>query len=283
MCNAWNHSRDCNCGWGGVGHLGPRDNFGRDGWVGIKFKTYREVLIGATTPNARCPVCGAKVFFYQSPFGGRVFFDELGPPWQKHPCTSKIRQSMAVIRIVVEVGIGTRLPPPVLRDGWMPFLCEILKSVATESDIQKLEGWLDGERKTFYVKGNQFSEGAPFFLKKEGDLWYVSTLAGDSKNVEPKTIRAFVFESELHNLAPPNPQPQQPNSRNRNVTQPKSRPELSAKQERKRAKQKKPRKKSGKPQQNDKSNRPSPPAPFGGMTAMELAMQDAEMRRQGVK
>jgi hypothetical protein len=38
-------------------------------------------------PNARCPVCGDKVFFYRSPFNGRVFFDELGPPWPKHPCT----------------------------------------------------------------------------------------------------------------------------------------------------------------------------------------------------
>lgn len=38
-------------------------------------------------PNARCPVCEAPVFFYQSPSGGRVFFDELGPPWPKHGCT----------------------------------------------------------------------------------------------------------------------------------------------------------------------------------------------------
>ncbi len=38
-------------------------------------------------PNARCPVCAASVFFYQSPYGGRVFFDELRPPWPKHPCT----------------------------------------------------------------------------------------------------------------------------------------------------------------------------------------------------
>ena len=38
-------------------------------------------------PNARCPVCGESVYFYQSPNGGRVFFDELGPPWPKHPCT----------------------------------------------------------------------------------------------------------------------------------------------------------------------------------------------------
>lgn len=38
-------------------------------------------------PNARCPVCGDPVFFYQSRYGGRVFFDDLGWPWPKHPCT----------------------------------------------------------------------------------------------------------------------------------------------------------------------------------------------------
>lgn len=38
-------------------------------------------------PNANCPVCGAEVFFYQNEFGSKVYFDELGPPWPKHPCT----------------------------------------------------------------------------------------------------------------------------------------------------------------------------------------------------
>jgi len=39
-------------------------------------------------PNAKCPVCDKPVFFYQSPDGGRVFFDDLGWPWPKHPCTN---------------------------------------------------------------------------------------------------------------------------------------------------------------------------------------------------
>lgn len=47
--------------------------------------------IGATShivvPNAECPVCGAPVFFYRNEYGSKVFFDELGPPWPKHPCT----------------------------------------------------------------------------------------------------------------------------------------------------------------------------------------------------
>ena len=37
--------------------------------------------------NATCPVCAAPVFYYQAPNGGRVFFDDLGWPWPKHPCT----------------------------------------------------------------------------------------------------------------------------------------------------------------------------------------------------
>ena len=38
-------------------------------------------------PNARCPVCGAAVYFYKNEAGSRVYFDEIGAPWSKHPCT----------------------------------------------------------------------------------------------------------------------------------------------------------------------------------------------------
>lgn len=42
-------------------------------------------------PNARCPICDASVFFYRSPNNGRVFFDDVGWPWPKHPCTDKYK------------------------------------------------------------------------------------------------------------------------------------------------------------------------------------------------
>lgn len=45
-------------------------------------------------PNARCPVCGGRVYFYQSPHGGRVFFDDVGWPWPKHPCTDKLTSEL---------------------------------------------------------------------------------------------------------------------------------------------------------------------------------------------
>jgi len=158
MCNAWNHSPDCRCGWGGMGYLGRGGNFTTDRWVGVTFKTYRELLIGATHPNAHCPVCGAKVFFYESPYGGRVFFDDLGPPWPKHPCTSSNQQVSLVRRIAIDFHSRVHVSPPPFRDGWMPFLCEIVESIASDRTIQRLEGWLEGERKTFYVRDGLFQK-----------------------------------------------------------------------------------------------------------------------------
>ena len=95
MCNAWNHPADCSCGWGGDGNFGGFGGYGGGGGGSgfrstfdgeifeFPFVTYPSYV----NPNARCPVCGADVYFYQSPYGGRVFFDDLGPPWPKHPCT----------------------------------------------------------------------------------------------------------------------------------------------------------------------------------------------------
>jgi hypothetical protein len=48
---------------------------------------HRGVTAMFVNPNADCPECGERVFFYQNRFGSRVYFDELGKPWPKHPCT----------------------------------------------------------------------------------------------------------------------------------------------------------------------------------------------------
>jgi hypothetical protein len=47
-------------------------------------------------PNAHCPVCGAAVYFWSNAAGSRVYFDEMGPPWPKHPCTDARLQTGAV-------------------------------------------------------------------------------------------------------------------------------------------------------------------------------------------
>jgi hypothetical protein len=84
-CNGWNHPPGCTCGWGGVNYgrvaTPAREIFSRS--------TARQIWRSFVNPNARCPECKGLVFYYQSENGGRVFFDELGPPWPKHPCTDR--------------------------------------------------------------------------------------------------------------------------------------------------------------------------------------------------
>jgi hypothetical protein len=99
-CNAHNHPASCDCGWGGVWHGNvPYGGGGRrfqcdgeqDSSAPRAESIHKLVERGSprslTIPNAKCPVCGCRVFFYQNEYGSRVFFDDLGPPWPKHPCT----------------------------------------------------------------------------------------------------------------------------------------------------------------------------------------------------
>lgn len=85
-------------------------------------------------PNARCPLCGKEVFFYRSPSGGRVLFDELGPPWPKHPCTdhpevqcefeTPERRAKYLLNAggsAVAAGNVSNAPSWVQR-GWIPFV-----------------------------------------------------------------------------------------------------------------------------------------------------------------
>jgi hypothetical protein len=100
MCNAHNHPPGCNCGWGGVWYGGHGDSAS---WLfdrkppprrlGLQSGTSGLLSAGYVNPNSKCPVCGAAVYYYESPYGGRVFFDSLGPPWPRHPCTSADRGS----------------------------------------------------------------------------------------------------------------------------------------------------------------------------------------------
>ena len=88
MCNAWNHPSNCRCGWGGDSYLGTYRHHTRQlASPPLAKQLGFQSLLTYTTPNARCPSCYKWVYFYQSPNGGRVFFDELGGDWPKHPCT----------------------------------------------------------------------------------------------------------------------------------------------------------------------------------------------------
>lgn len=76
-----NHYSSCTCGW-----CLKRKGLSR----AIQPKPWQHPLVTldqVTIPNAKCPVCGDSVYFYWNYLGSRVYFDDLGPPWPKHPCT----------------------------------------------------------------------------------------------------------------------------------------------------------------------------------------------------
>ena len=204
-CNAWNHSLNCTCGWGGDGHLGRRTQFTNLVNSKITFRTYGDLLYGFTNPNAKCPVCGSPVYFYASPYGGRVFFDELGPPWPKHPCTDHGRP-------VLLLPSKTSLPALSLEDfknkEWRPFLCQDISPAKGDPKISVLTGLINDQKKTLFVIIEGLSDGAPFLIKfnEDGEIW-LSTVLSTKNEIKADTFRAFEFESNLRTLLPESVEP----------------------------------------------------------------------------
>jgi hypothetical protein len=92
----YNHYPSCQCGWcvahgRTVDKAALRNEMARRTSADF-LKRNGASRLGSScfvAPNATCPVCKASVYFYANSNGSRVFFDELGPPWPKHPCTDR--------------------------------------------------------------------------------------------------------------------------------------------------------------------------------------------------
>lgn len=111
MCNAWNHSPGCTCGWGGDGNVG-----GGGGWAGgytlptLAPFTHREGALTSYRYDSSdfcrpttCPECGADVYFIRHN-GGSVWVDELGWPWPKHGCFDD-SSSTTGYRFIADLGV----------------------------------------------------------------------------------------------------------------------------------------------------------------------------------
>lgn len=71
-------------------------------------------------PNAVCGQCGASVYYYEHPNGARVLFDQLGPPWPKHPC---YEAGQAINRnVITQTAIAAG--PRWVKEGWQPLFYE---------------------------------------------------------------------------------------------------------------------------------------------------------------
>lgn len=112
-----NHYSDCSCGW--CLNLGGRRRHHEPLYASPDRPSLFTSYECFTIPNASCPVCGESVFFYQSAAGGRVFFDELGPPWPKHPCTDN---SSLPVKLLYRSSTAQRKQIEWERDGWEPII-----------------------------------------------------------------------------------------------------------------------------------------------------------------
>ncbi len=202
MCNAYNHLVDCTCGFGGIGHAGRR----RPGAsTPHSFSSIFEFIPRITqtyesyvNPNAKCPKCGALVFFYQSPAGGRVFFDELGPPWPKHPCTDNSSIPVKLDTATILAMQGTRsLTFEWQRNGWSPFFVSVVSRI--DGLTYQLKGEFQGDHLTIFVneKLNRFGDAKVItndiiaFLKKTRGEHYSISLITKSE----WSVRASAFSS----------------------------------------------------------------------------------------
>ena len=145
MCNAANHPPGCTCGWGGPGHLGRRSGNGiPPSYLGTSRSA--PAYVSYVNHNARCPVCGISVFFFQSPDGGRVFFDELGPPWPKHPCTDADGSRRKVHAPSVVASART---PSWERLGWSPLVVSGMSH--RDTSIYEMRGKWSGTSLVLFV------------------------------------------------------------------------------------------------------------------------------------
>lgn len=198
MCNAYNHPIECKCGWGGPGHLGS-------GGIskGAVSKPYSSLLIAPTArsyvnPHAKCPVCGAEVFFYASENGGRVFFDELGPPWPKHPCTDRID---TYLREKVEWFPSNREPLQAKtyawqKSGWTPFVVSQVVSLPPSFRNCQLTGTYKDQQLNLYVKHRGLSAKAPYLLREINGVLEISSYQKDIESADCLTkIRKNCYKS----------------------------------------------------------------------------------------
>ncbi|MDX8433272.1 hypothetical protein RFN25_07470 [Mesorhizobium abyssinicae] len=135
-----NHYSNCTCGWcinyGRAridrSRVAP-DLRLRDARLLLERNAVRTASACYVNPNARCPVCGDAVFFYANQHGSRVYFDELGHPWTKHPCTDSPARRIAAGPAVVF--------PPVRRPRGLALELFAAAGTAGLFDTPSSAGW----------------------------------------------------------------------------------------------------------------------------------------------
>lgn len=196
-CNGNNHGPNCQCGWGGVFY----------GLGLVTEKSLWQRKESYTNPNARCPSCRASVYFYQSPYGGKVFFDAMGPPWPKHPCTDSIRSQLisdgfrSTSKSVALGGTYRNQPLVAIERGWFHTFCSSIKTLESDPTVTVFYLGDKGEEKQLFssIGRDQVDVLWPILLKRSNNRknYEISTLK--VKELEPSGLRfpAFLSVNDL--------------------------------------------------------------------------------------
>lgn len=188
-CNAWNHPPNCTCGWGGV-------------FYGLGIKTeryYWQVSDSYTNPNATCPRCRARVFYYESPFGGKVYFDHMGPPWPKHPCMDSHQARMQMESATQQSQSAYKLQGPKIQieDGWLPVYCSEVKSSTEQRGCIVFSLYETENRKHLFAEYTRemIDVRSPILIRRvKGEAHYeISTLS--LRDASPSELRLLAFTS----------------------------------------------------------------------------------------
>lgn len=173
----YNHYSWCTCGWC------VKDGGGFTITIAAPAMPWRRTATTCDSyidPNAICPVCGTEVFFYQSPFGGRVFFDHLGPPWPKHPCTDTQQARSGAFRILAPTSKRPRPQSgPPLSNGWMPLVPLRSASIADKERVRLHLNTTHLASHYLYLP-NGFADGRPCYWRRS---------ASDPTSVEVSTFK----------------------------------------------------------------------------------------------
>lgn len=146
------------------GHWVTRNDFSKISYGYSNFQNYSYALEthkSFTIPNIRCKCCGDEIFFYQSPYGGKVFFNELGHPWEKHCCepeccAKKIENIPYKILDKYRI-IESPKEPLWEKEGWIPSI-SIREENISNSSLRKVifKSMEDYEEYTFFILVNSF-------------------------------------------------------------------------------------------------------------------------------
>ena len=152
------------------------------------------------THPAKCPVCHAAVFFYHSTDDGRVFFDELGPPWPKHYCTDTSTTPAKLSPPTIDL----KEMPNWKREGWRRFY--IRNAIELDRWVYRLRGTLDRSPLTIFVR----KDASPLFTSrddfKKGTIAFLRNTGSESVElslmlhfgVSVSSIEVFSSPSKAH-------------------------------------------------------------------------------------